>query len=75
MKFGIRLYSKYTGELVTILGWRFNTSKAATEFANNETNICSRCHRWELEYISDDEQWVNRHKGFLNKEQIKKLKE
>ena len=62
-KFGITLYSKYTGEQVTILGSTFNSREEALEWA--EEGVCSRCHRIEINYVPEDFIWKNKKEGFV----------
>ena len=63
MKYGIKLISKYTGDLVAILGSQYDTSEEA--YAEFEMNCCARCNRMELVYVREGMQWKNRQEGFV----------
>lgn len=72
MKYGITIYSRYTGEH-KILGSKFDTRKQAEEFTEKE--ICSRCNRIEIISVDEDSKWMDSQNGFLPIEEIKRLNE
>jgi len=62
MEYGIRIYSKHTGESC-VLGSKFDSEEKAKEYAEKE--VCQRCNRWEYVYIPhEDAIWVDRKTGF-----------
>jgi len=72
MKYGIRLYSKHTGEGI-VLGSTFKTTEELNEWA--EKNVCTRCNRYEIEYVHDGYLWMDKHHGFVDPESMKIIRD
>ena len=68
MKYGLTLYSKYTGESIT-LGFTFN-SREETQKYIDEDNVCLKCNRVEIIPVRDDSFWKNKKEGFVVNERI-----
>ncbi len=66
--FGIRIYSKYTGESI-VLGSQYDTYEDAKEGA--EEQVCSRCNRIEIIHIPKNFIWVDKNTGFASLESQK----
>ena len=62
MKYGIRLYSKYTGETIT-LGVQYHSQEEAKKDAEK---TCQRCNSYSIIPIGDDAFWVDKTIGFLS---------
>lgn len=72
MKFGIALYSKYTGNRI-ILGSQFDSKDEATKYADK--NCCHKCNSVSIIPIHDGNIWVDAKTGFMSeklKEQFEK---
>jgi len=65
VKYGIRLYSKHCGDSI-VLGSEFSTMDELKEYA--EKNVCSRCNRYEIEYIHEGYVWIDKKRGFMPSE-------
>lgn len=59
--YAINLYSKYTGERIS-LGTKFNSLREAKE---ETKNICSKCNRIKIIEIPKEAVWINKDKGFV----------
>jgi hypothetical protein len=68
MRFGIRLISKYTGERIT-LGTQYDSEEEVIKAA--EVVVCRRCNTWEIVYIPEESEWVNKEIGFVKQKGIK----
>ncbi|MHA1201337.1 MAG: hypothetical protein ACTSQ4_02295 [Candidatus Heimdallarchaeaceae archaeon] len=68
-KFGITIYSKYTGEY-TVLGSQYDSYEEAQIGAENQ--VCDKCNRIEIIHIPEDAIWVDRKKGFISGKYLKK---
>lgn len=60
-KWGIVIYSKYTGESIT-LGSQYDSYDDAVKGA--ELQVCERCNRIEIMPIPLNSLWVNKKEGF-----------
>ena len=67
-KFGVCIYSKYTGESI-FLGSQYDTYEDAKEGA--EKQVCPRCNRIEIINIPKNSIWVDKNTGFASLESQK----
>lgn len=65
MRWAIRLYSKHTGDAIT-LGIKHETREAAEAYAAKE--VCSRCNGVSFFPVEDDDVWANKVDGFVSKD-------
>jgi len=70
-KFGIIIYSKYSGEPTT-LGRDYNTREEAVK--ESKKICCSRCNRIEIIHIPFNSIWIDKNQGFISKERFEEYK-